>query len=110
MRILTRLVKSARGYKLFTAIIIIILTMSAIILALEDATKVAESHKDGSRTSGIEHRSKDWYEAHKESDGRKIPLNTSNTGIYIEKLYSLMDINLLEMALNTHDSVLFYSY
>lgn len=79
-----------RGYRLFIVIVIAFLTVAISLSLLSPAD---EGHKPTNNRqdmrSSIEHRSAGWYRKHTYSDGRSTPLNKANTGIYIEKLYSL---------------------
>lgn len=67
----------------------LVFVISTTIAVFDNRETSGDSNKHGKLASGTEHRSKEWYEEHRFSDGRKIPLNASNTGIYIEKLYAL---------------------
>ena len=79
-----------RGYRLF---IVIVLALLAVLISLSLFSPADDGFKPRNKRpdvhESIEHRSADWYGHHTYSDGRSIPLNKANTGIYIEKLYSL---------------------
>lgn len=84
--------KTLLGLKGFRVFILINFLISLIALAIFvlSASQV-DMPTNTSKRLPIEHRSIDWYSVHTSSDGRKIPLNKTITGVFIEKLY---DINL----------------
>lgn len=82
--------KSLLGLKGFRVFIFINLLLAIIALAVFVSSA---NHADKPTISKvrvpIEYISSDWYSSHTMSDGRKIPLNKTITGIFIEKLYDI---------------------
>ena len=78
-----------RGYRLFIFIValFLIIAIGLSIISPEEGERYKAPR--GNSDSVIEHNSSRWYSKHTNSDGRKIPLNIANTGVYLEKLYSL---------------------
>lgn len=89
LRGLNRAVSWLRGYRLFASVVALFLLVAISLSILNPGEDSSGEKKQGRNHSVIEHRSSRWYSKHTYSDGRKIPLNTANTGVYIEKLYSL---------------------
>ena len=78
-----------KGYRLFIFIValFLIIAIGLSIISPEEEVRHKAPRRNGD--SVIEHNSSRWYSKHTNSDGRKIPLNIANTGVYLEKLYSL---------------------
>jgi hypothetical protein len=78
-----------KGYRLFILVVILFLCLAISLSITGPRGEIATNKPDQSSDTVIEHKSHKWYSKHTYSDGRNIPLNTVNTGVYLEKLYSL---------------------
>ena len=89
IKAITAAINWLKGYRLFIFIValFLIIAIGLSIVGPEEETRPKAPH--GNSDSVIEHNSSRWYSKHTYSDGRKIPLNIANTGVYLEKLYSL---------------------
>jgi len=81
--------RGAEGYRLFILVAGIFFIFAVFLSFLKPGDEAPKKSGKSRTDMGVEHRSSGWYTKHTFSDGRRIPLNTANTGVYIEKLYSL---------------------
>ena len=84
---LRKLLIALKGFRAFITINLL-LGFVALVIFISSANQ-AEKPTESIKALPTEHRSSSWYSTHKFSDGRKIPLNKTITGIFIEKLYDI---------------------
>ena len=79
------MLRRVKGYKLYMLVVL----ASFILVLLSLSVNNLPRNTPGTIQYPYEHESSSWYALHPVSSNKSLPLNTSTTGIFVEKIYDL---------------------